>query len=124
MVSYRAQIIHPDDRQDVWNRVQEALAEHRPFQLNYRILTRDGKVKWVGEQGRGVFAPNGELLALEGLVTDITDSKRAQEALAASESMLSSIIDQSPFSTWIADASGTHIRQNAACRRLFGIDRR
>jgi two-component system cell cycle sensor histidine kinase/response regulator CckA len=115
------QIIHPDDRQDVWDRVQEALAEGRPFQLTYRIITRDGRTKWVWEQGRGVFAPNGQLLALEGLITDISDSKRAQEALAESESMLSSIIDQSPISTWILDADGTLIRQNAACRRLLGV---
>jgi len=39
------------------------------------------------------------------------------------ENLLSSIIDQSPVSTWIADANGTSVRQNAACRKLFGIDR-
>jgi diguanylate cyclase (GGDEF)-like protein/PAS domain S-box-containing protein len=37
--------------------------------------------------------------------------------------LLSSIINQSPVSTWIADANGTNIWQNAACRKLFGIDR-
>ncbi len=120
VVSYGG-IIHPDDRQDVWDRVQEALAEHRPFQLNYRIITRDERTQWVWEQGRGVFAPNGELLALEGLIVDVNDRKQAEEALAASENMLSSIIEQSPVSTWILDAEGTLIRQNAACRRLLGV---
>ena len=53
---------------------------------------------------------------------NITERKKAEEALRNSENFLSSIIDQSPFSTWIADANGTNIRQNAACRKLFGID--
>jgi len=44
-----------------------------------------------------------------------------EDALETSESLLSSIIEQTPFSTWIADANGTNIRQNAACRKLFGI---
>ena len=48
--------------------------------------------------------------------------KEVQEALKNWESLLSNIIDQSPFSTWIADAHGTNIRQNGACRKLFGID--
>ncbi len=121
VVSYGRNVIHPDDQDDVYDRVQEALAEKRPFQLTYRIITRQGEIKWVWEQGRGVFSPAGELLALEGLVTDITDRKQAEEALAKSESMLSSIIDQSPVSTWITDASGTLVRQNEACRRLVGV---
>jgi PAS domain S-box-containing protein len=120
-VSYGRNVIHPNDQDDVYDRVQEALAEKRPFQLTYRIVTHKGEIKWVWEQGRGVFSPAGELLALEGLVTDINDRKRAEEALAKSESMLSSIIEQSPISTWITDASGTLVRQNAACRRLVGV---
>jgi len=48
--------------------------------------------------------------------------KEVREALRKSENLSSSIIEQSPFSTWIADANGTKIRQNAACRKLFGID--
>lgn len=48
--------------------------------------------------------------------------KEVEEALRKSENLLSNILDQSPFSTWITDANGTNIRQNAACRKLFGID--
>ena len=57
------------------------------------------------------------------LARDVTERKQAEEAIKVSETLLSSIIDQSPFSTWIADENGTNIRQNAACRRLFGIDK-
>jgi len=120
VVSY-ADIIHPHDRENVWDWVQQALAENRPHTITYRIITRAGEEKWVWEQGRGVYSPAGELVALEGLITDITDRKRAEEALAESENMLASIIDQSPISTWITDAEGTLIRQNAACRRLLGV---
>ncbi len=56
------------------------------------------------------------------IIVDITERKQAKEALRRSENLLFNILNQSPFSTWIADAKGTNIRQNAACRKLFGID--
>jgi PAS domain S-box-containing protein len=52
---------------------------------------------------------------------DITDRKRAQEALRASESFLDSVIEQSPYPMWISDHHGTLIRANKALRDLFQI---
>lgn len=72
-------LIHPEDRETVWKEVQNSLAENRPFRHVYRIYTASGKVKWVWEQGRGVYSDSGELLALEGLVTDITEQKLVDE---------------------------------------------
>ncbi len=74
-------IIHPDDRELVWREVQDALREERPYQMVYRITTREGVAKWVWEQGRGVFSEEGDLLGLEGLLNDITETKRATEEL-------------------------------------------
>lgn len=73
-----ARLIHTYDRQRVWNEVQTALGEHRPFDLEYRIITRRDEEKWVWERGKGIFSTNGELLALEGYITDITRHKRVE----------------------------------------------
>lgn len=83
-----AQLIHPEDREPVWNEVQEAIKQNRPFQLVYRISTAAGDEKWVWEQGRGVFSPEGGLLALEGFITDITERKRAEEELRTAQLQL------------------------------------
>jgi PAS domain S-box-containing protein len=77
-VSYR-QLIHPEDRKLVQHEVQAALADRRPFQVVYRIITVAGELKWVWEQGRGTFDSHGELLAIEGFILDITVRKRAEE---------------------------------------------
>lgn len=79
------QLIHPEDREMVWNEVQAALAHRRSFQMIYRITTATDKLKWVWEQGRGIFNPDGELLYLEGFITDITAQKLAEVALSQSE---------------------------------------
>lgn len=74
-VSYGRQVIHPRDRTRVWERVQSALDSKKPFKLTYRIRTKQGKEKKVWEQGGGIFSTEGELLALEGFITDISGQR-------------------------------------------------
>ncbi|MFB3897277.1 MAG: GGDEF domain-containing protein, partial [bacterium] len=51
------------------------------FKLIYRILDARGSPKWVLEQGRGIYNTQGELINLEGFITDITDRKKMEETL-------------------------------------------
>jgi PAS domain S-box-containing protein len=68
------QLIHPDECEKVWNTIQASLKEHKSFQVTYRIKTADGEQKWVLEQGQGIFTSKGELLAIEGFISEITDA--------------------------------------------------
>ena len=65
------QVIHPDDREFVRQQVQSKLALRKPFGMTYRIVDAQGKESWVWEQGCGVFSSTGEVLALEGFITDV-----------------------------------------------------
>ncbi len=77
-VSY-GELIHPEDRDLVWHTVQESLSQKQPFILLYRIRTKTDEEKWVWEKGRGIWSEQGNLLALEGFITDITVLKRLQQ---------------------------------------------
>lgn len=88
------EITHPDDRDRVWNDVQAALRQSQPYQIEYRITTATGEQKWVWEQGYGLFSTTGELLAREGLITDITDRQQAEEELRASELKYRTLIER------------------------------
>jgi PAS domain S-box-containing protein len=87
-------LINTDDRCAVWDDVQAALEEDRPFELVYRIATAAGEEKWVWEQGCGVFSPAGELLVLEGFVIDITARKLAEEKVEALNAALAVHADE------------------------------
>ena len=92
-------IIHPDDRDRVKHEVRSALQQNQPYQLEYRITTAIGEQKWVWEQGRGVFSATGEWLALEGLITDITERKRATEELQLLQTLTQAISEAADFET-------------------------
>ncbi len=86
-ISY-ADLIFPEDRERVRETVQEGLEEKRQFTLEYRIDTRSGIIKWVWEQGRGVFDENGELENIQGFITSISERKKAQQKLEYKEQKL------------------------------------
>lgn len=87
------QEIHPDDAEQVWNLVQDAVKLRQPYECEYRIITKTGEEKWVWERGRGIYTLDGSLCFLEGFVTDITVRKRAEVELQQREEFLSSIYD-------------------------------
>lgn len=68
-------IIHPDDRAAVWESVKQQISSSEEFKLIYRIITRKGVIKLVQEHGRGISSSTGELLALEGFITEIPDQR-------------------------------------------------
>ncbi|MBU8871007.1 MAG: PAS domain-containing protein [Gemmatimonadales bacterium] len=73
-------LIHPEDVEQVWAVIQEALNKKTFFELAYRIRTADGKDRWLWERGRGIYSEQGELQALEGFASDYTTIKNEQQS--------------------------------------------
>jgi len=67
-------IIEAEDRKPVREIITAAVGRGDPFELSYRIRTKEGTQKWVWERGRSVPSPNGAA-RLEGFITDITERK-------------------------------------------------
>jgi PAS domain S-box-containing protein len=102
VVTY-AELVHPDDRDYLWDAVQAALAIKKPYQVEYRIRSKDGTEKWVWEQGCGVFGSDGELQALEGFITDISEQKRAVAALHESIDRFRDVAESTSDWIWEMD---------------------
>jgi two-component system, LuxR family, sensor kinase FixL len=77
-------LIYPEDRPHVWAEVQAALVARKPYQVQYRLVRRDGAIRWVWERGQGISNGSHDML-LEGFITDITERLDAEEALRQSE---------------------------------------
>lgn len=112
-------IIHPQDRQNVWEQVQAALTRNRPYQIVYRIHAAGGQAKWVWEQGQGIYAPDGAILSIEGFTTDITHRVEAEELLRQSEERYRKLVEMSPDAIYI-HRQGRLEFINPAGLKLFG----
>lgn len=78
-----ASVIHPDDQERVAQGVDEALAKDREWQFEYRIVRRDGSLRWVTERGSAVRDEQGAVRYLDGFILDITDAMQNEARLRA-----------------------------------------
>ena len=116
-----ASIIHPDDRKHVRECVLDGVARKESYAVEYRITHADGSVRWVYEKGQGVFGATGETAWLDGVIVDITERRRSQEALRESEERYRLLAENATDILWQMDMSGRFTFVSPAVG-LFGYE--
>ena len=116
-----ADIIHPDDRSLGKKEIRKALETHSPFEIEYRLITASGQAKWVWEKGEGVFSEEGNLLFLEGFISDITDKKQFELELKRSRENYKSLVDYTPDGV-IIHKDGIIKFANPSALKIVGVD--
>ncbi|MGZ5300240.1 MAG: PAS domain-containing protein [Actinomycetota bacterium] len=81
------QMLHPDDREDVLAESGRTNASGAPFDLEYRIITKDGHTIWLHDHASLVEDQSGRL-SWQGVLIDITERKLAEEALSRRDKIL------------------------------------
>jgi PAS domain S-box-containing protein len=76
-------LIHPEDRQYVWETVKKSVDKEKQFILEFRLITKNGKIKYIWERGKYVVRDGKEYI--EGVLFDITDRKKAELDLRLNE---------------------------------------
>ena len=117
-----ASIIDPDDREVVEVIVNHAVVIQEPYTLDYRVLHRDGSIRWVYEQGQACFDDEGNLLYLDGAIFDISDRKDAEEALRIAEENYRSIFENALEGIFQSSPEGRFISVNPAMAKVYGYD--
>jgi PAS domain S-box-containing protein len=81
-----AQFVHPDDREPYVKGYQQAFAERRAFEAEFRFRRHDGEYRWMKSVGHPRIGPGGELVGYVGISFDITMRKQAEAAGREAES--------------------------------------
>jgi diguanylate cyclase (GGDEF)-like protein/PAS domain S-box-containing protein len=108
--------VHPDDRAAVETAYSDAVAQHRPYEISHRVLTRDGRVKHVQERGQTVYSTDGRPVRTIGTVQDVTEQFYANEQVRLAASMFEASAD----GILVADASNRIMTVNRALERMMG----
>jgi|GEM_PF-302329 len=114
------ELIMPEYRENLWKIWEKSVRDNEIVCEEYRIITAENEVKWVWEQGIPVFNQSGDVIALEGLILDITKRKNAEEMLQKERSMLRALIDNIPETIYSKDLASCKTLANEAEVKLLG----
>lgn len=113
-------IIHPNYTQYVYDEINKAIAENRPFHLIYRIQTREGILRWVEEYGVGAKSFENPQL-LEGFIVDISERKHTEEELQRTINFNKSLLNATPTPIYWQDREGKFQGCNPAFTKFMGF---
>jgi PAS domain S-box-containing protein len=117
-------VAHPEDRDDDLQQYQRLVAgEIERYSTEKRIVRKDGAVLWASVTCSGVRDADGKFLYAVRIFQDITEAKRAADALAESEQRLTATYEHAGIAISEVDAQGRLLRVNEATCAITGYSR-
>jgi two-component system sensor kinase FixL len=110
---------HPEMIADVDQKVRSAARMGQPFEVEYKIICRNGNVKWVWERGCVVDTRDDGVAILEGLITDITSRKLTETALIQAEAFAQAVVESAVEAVITVDGQCNIESFNRAARAMF-----
>jgi PAS domain S-box-containing protein len=112
--------IYPDDLEMILQRFRDVLGG-QSHQSEYRLFARNGEARWVRTSSHPVFGGE-KVIGIQGVLTDITDRKRAEEQLQNSEEKYRLIFQSEPDALFLTEQgeNGTIIEANEVALRMYG----
>jgi PAS domain S-box-containing protein len=113
--------LHPEDDGKILELARRALAEGTTLRLEQRIVRPDGEVRWVLNQALPEFDSKGAFAGWVGTLTDLSDKRASEQALAESEARLRLALEGAQMCTWEWDTPRGLVRWSANAARVFAL---
>jgi PAS domain S-box-containing protein len=117
-----ARFLHPDDVEQTLHAWSHAVETGKPYDIQCRLRRYDGVYRWFRAHGQAAWDSDGRVTRWYGLVTDIEDHKRAEEALRSSEEKHRVIVEAANDAVISMDENGLILLANPAAMRMFGYE--
>lgn len=113
-----ASIIHPDDVDIVAKTIEENISKDKPYEIEYRIIRKDGEIVWVYEKGQKVHSEDNKIW-LSGIIFDITEKKQATIALDIATQEWQVTFDAIPYAVFLLNRECRIIKCNRGAEKLL-----
>ena len=117
-------ILHPDDRAKALARAERMREGTDDFADDLRIVLPDGRLRWIDSRARVVRDAEGRVVRVDGTDQDVTERKRAEEALRESQARLLAAQRAARLGSWSWDLRTNELWWSDTIYDLFGVDRR
>ncbi|HET8925347.1 MAG TPA: PAS domain-containing protein [Candidatus Acidoferrum sp.] len=115
--------VHPEDRDSVFELMRKAAREKKEYEHDHRIVLPDGSVKHIHAIGHPVLDRAGDVVEFVGTAVDVTERKRAEEALGRSEWYLAQAQRLTHTGSWAYNPSAEKaIYWSEEEFRIYGLD--
>jgi PAS domain S-box-containing protein len=115
--------IHPDDHSWVIQAIKEHFCGQTPyFATEHRLQCKNGTYKWILARGQALWDVAGNPSRMVGSITDITDRKLAEEALAESERKYRDLVETSQEMIFSMNSQGYFTFVNQAVKNIYGYE--
>jgi two-component system, cell cycle sensor histidine kinase and response regulator CckA len=112
--------IHADDRARVARVIETGLTERRAWSVDYRIVQPGGELRMVHARGEIVLDDEGRPAVVHGTCQDVTDNRRVEDALRATEQLFRRAFDDAPIGMALIDLDGGWLRLNRSLCQMLG----
>ena len=114
--------IHPEDQQKLRQILQKAYEQKADYTTAFRYVLPDGTVKHLEGTGHPILNDAGEVVEFMGTMTDVTDRKRAEDALRRSEAYLADAQRLTKTGSWAYEAEGDALYWSEENFRIWGFN--
>jgi len=111
--------VHPEAREE-YQRLMQRDGMVRDFE--YQVRQRSGGILWLSDSATVVRDEHGEVVRYEGTVRDITDQKRAEDAIAEGRRLLQQVIDTVPAVINVKDRNLRYVLMNRYMAGIFSVE--
>jgi PAS domain S-box-containing protein len=111
--------LHPDDCEWAVNACVRATAEQRDHEVEYRMIAADGRIVWLRDLVT-VVVEGDRVTRLRGVMVDVTERKRAEEALLKSERQFHALFDEAAVGIALVNRAGHLFESNRTLQVLLG----
>jgi PAS domain S-box-containing protein len=112
--------LHPEDRERTIDAIEQRIRERTDFELDYRTGHANGTIKYIHALGHPVFDSSGDLVEFFGTSIDMTERKRAEAALRASEERWRAVFERAIVGIVTVGLDGRYATANASFQRITG----
>jgi PAS domain S-box-containing protein len=115
-------VIHPDDHETVKAALKKTIEQNIPYKSEYRVIWSDKSIHFISARGKLSSDNEGHPQTINGIIWDITERMRIEEALVREHYLMQMLMDNLPDAIYFKDLESRFVRVSKSLASLFGFN--